>query len=221
MKPFFVLVAITFGLCTLLFVSGPTATAEPKETTVDFNRDVRPILSKNCFACHGSDAAKRARKLRLDVRAVALKPLDDGTTPLVPGDPDQSELFQRITADDDHGRMPPKKNGPRLREAEVAVLKRWIEQGAPYAEHWAFIKPQPRPLPAVQNKTWGKNGLDAWVLARLEQEGLQPSPAADRFTLLRRVSLDLRGLPPTPAEVETLSPGIQRPTLTKRLSIVS
>ncbi len=210
MKPLFASVAITFGLCTLLLVPGPTRTAEPKdappkETTVDFNRDVRPILSKNCFACHGTDAAKRARKLRLDVRSVALKQLDDGTTPLVPGDTDKSELFQRITADDDHGRMPPKKNGPRLSDAEVAVLKRWIEQGALYAEHWAFVKPQSRPLPAIKDKTWNKNGVDAWVLARLEQEGLKPSPEADRFTLLRRVSLDLRGLPPTPEEVDAFA----------------
>ncbi len=194
----------------LLLVPGPTAIAEPqaapkKETPVDYNRDVRPILSKNCFACHGPDASHRARKLRLDVRTAVTKPLDSTFTPIVPGDLDNSELFRRITAEDDLGRMPPKKTGPRLAPAEVAVLKRWIEQGAPYAEHWAFTKPQAQALAAVKDKAWVKNGIDAWVLARLEREGLKPSAEADKFSLLRRVSFDLRGLPPTPAEVDAFA----------------
>jgi hypothetical protein len=211
MKHLFPPLALAFGLCGALFlVPVPIAAAEPKdgapkEAPVDYSRDVRPILSKNCFACHGPDAAHRMRKLRLDVRAEATKQLASTFTPIVPGDLDNSELYRRITAEDDLGRMPPKKAGPRLKPAEVAVLKRWIEQGAPYADHWAFVKPQARPLPEVKDKEWVRNGIDAWVLSRLEKEGLQPAPQADRFALLRRASLDLRGLPPTPEDVDAFA----------------
>src|SRR5262249_49838818 len=115
------------------------------------------------------------------------------------------ELFRRVSADDEADHMPPKETGNRLTPAQVALLKRWIEQGAPYAEHWSFVKPQRPPLPAVKDRSWPKNGLDYFVLARLEQEGLKPTEEADRFTLLRRASLDLRGLPPTPQEVDAFA----------------
>lgn len=173
--------------------------ATPK---VDFNRDVRPILSKNCFACHGQDEAHRARKLRLDRRDAAVKDLPSGVKAIVAGSPDESELVARITEEDEELRMPPKKVGERLSPVEVDVLKRWIGQGAPYADHWAFVKPPSLPLPAVKNPSWPRNGIDFWIVARLDQEGLAPAPEADRDTLLRRVSLDLRGLPPTPQEME-------------------
>ena len=177
----------------------------PKTRTVDFNRDVRPILAKNCFACHGQDEAKRAKGLRLDRREAAVKPLKSGETAIVPGDPDSSELILRITEEDETLRMPPRKTGNRLTPAEVEVLKRWIEQGAEYAPHWALIAPKALPLPEVRDKAWPRNGIDFWILARLEKEGLKPSPEADRYTLLRRVSLDLRGLPPTLARSRTNS----------------
>jgi hypothetical protein len=174
----------------------------PKAGKIDYNLDVRPILAKNCFPCHGQDEAKRAKGLRLDRRDSAVKPLEDGETAIVPGDPDSSELVVKITEDDDTRRMPPRKAGSRLKPSEVDILRRWIEQGAEYAVHWALIAPRALPLPTIQQKTWPRNGIDFWILARLEKEGLQPAPQADFPTLLRRVSLDLRGLPPTPQEVE-------------------
>ena len=124
----------------------PSATKTPK---VDFNREVRPILAKNCFACHGQDEAKRAKGLRLDRREAAVKPLKSGETAIVPGDPDSSELILRITEEDETLRMPPKKHGNRLTPAEVDVLKRWIGEGAEYAAHWALIAPKALPLPDV------------------------------------------------------------------------
>src|SRR5262249_30445292 len=123
-------------------------------------------------------------------------------TAIVPGDPDSSALILRVTEEDETMRMPPRKAGQRLSAAEIDVLQRWIAQGAPYAQHWALVPPDARPLPQLAANAWPRNGIDFWILARLEQEGLQPSPEADRSTLLRRVSLDLRGLPPTPREVE-------------------
>ena len=174
----------------------------PKGAPVDYNRDVRPILSKNCFACHGMDPKKRAAGLRLDVRDEAVRAQKSGITAVVPGTPDDSEMIARVLEADESLRMPPRKAGPRLTPAEVDVLERWVTQGATFAEHWAFVKPQDRPLPTVKDHAWPRNGIDSWILARLEKEGLKPSPEADRFTLLRRASLDLRGLPPSLQEVD-------------------
>jgi len=198
------LLGLFWGLESLI---GPSLSlgAEPgsaKTGRVDYNREVRPILARNCFACHGQDEAKRAKGLRLDRRESAVKPLKSGETAIVPGDPESSELIQKVTDDDETLRMPPRKAGNRLTSTEVEVLERWINQGADYAQHWALIPPQDLPLPAVKHKASPRNGIDFWVLTRLEKEGLGPSPEADRSTLLRRVSLDLRGLPPTPREVE-------------------
>jgi len=168
---------------------------------VDFIREVRPILAKNCFACHGPDEAKRAKGLRLDQRESAIKPLKDGDAAIVPGDPDASTLYLRITEDDDSLRMPPRKTGGRLARPEIDVLRCWLEQGADYARHWALSVPRALPLPQVRATTWPSNGIDFWILARLEKQGLQHSDEADRQVLLRRSSLDLRGLPPTREEV--------------------
>jgi hypothetical protein len=185
---------------------GPGAGAGgTRRGTVDYSREVRPILSKNCFACHGQDEAHRQNGLRLDQRDVATKELKSGAVAVVPGTPDESELIARVTEDDESMRMPPRKAGGRLTKAEVALLRRWIEQGAPYGEHWALVKPQARPLPEVNDRSWPRSPIDYWVLARLEDEGLAPSPEADRFTLLRRASLDLRGLPPSPEEVDAFA----------------
>ncbi len=184
----------------LAMAAGPgDSTAKRK---VDYNREVRPILTKNCFACHGQDEAKRAKGLRLDVREAALKPLENGDVAIVAGDPDSSELIARVTEEDETLRMPPKKTGNRLTPAEVDILRRWIEQGAEYARHWALIPPEALPLPRVHETAWPRNGIDCWILDRLEKEGLKPSPEADGYTLLRRASLDLRGLPPTSEEVD-------------------
>ncbi|MCH7685841.1 MAG: DUF1553 domain-containing protein [Planctomycetes bacterium] len=169
---------------------------------VDFNRQIRPLLSKYCFACHGQDEHKREAGLRLDDRDSALNKLESGEIAIVPGNPQKSELFRRVSTQDDDLRMPPAETGNQLSADEIAVLKKWIEQQASYSRHWSFVSPERPSLPQVKLKSWPRNGIDYFVLTRLETEGLRPSPAADRYTLLRRVSLDLRGLPPSPQEVE-------------------
>lgn len=186
------------GLCG----GAAVAQEQPDRRPVDFNREVRAILSKNCYACHGPDAEHRKAGLRLDVRDQALQKLESGGRAIVPEKPGDSELYVRITADDPEERMPPKKSGRELSAAEVALLKRWIEEGASYAEHWSFVKPVRPAVPAVRNSRWPRNAIDDFVLSRLEQQGLAPAPEADRYTLIRRLSLDLRGLPPTPREVD-------------------
>ena len=169
---------------------------------VDFNRDIRPILSDKCFACHGPDAPAQKVKLRLDSAAAATADLSRGRRAIVPGQPDKSELIKRITHADEEMRMPPSGSGRSLAKQEVELLTEWIKQGAPWQSHWAFVAPVRPPLPSVENTAWPKNAIDAFVLARLEREGLQPAPEADRATLLRRLSFDLTGLPPTPAELD-------------------
>jgi hypothetical protein len=168
---------------------------------VDFNRDVRPILSAKCFQCHGPDDKVRKAGLRLDRRDGATAANRKGRHAVVAGKPDASELYRRITADQDEV-MPPARIGKRLSPQEVNTLKRWIEQGAAYAQHWAYVKPVRPELPAVKDKTWPINPIDYFLLARLEKEGLRPAAPADRWTLARRLALDLTGLPPTLEEVE-------------------
>lgn len=195
MKPLFLSCTI---LACLLIRTSPVRSAE---TPVDFNRDIQPILTKNCFACHGQDDGHRAAKLRLDRRETAILPRKHGAA-IVSGMPEQSLLLQRVVAEDENERMPPVQNGKALKPAEVATLRRWIAQGAPYAEHWAFVKPKRPPLPAVKERDWPRRSVDFFVLAPLDKHGLKPMPEADRPTLLRRLSFDLRGLPPTPREIE-------------------
>jgi Protein of unknown function (DUF1553)/Protein of unknown function (DUF1549)/Concanavalin A-like lectin/glucanases superfamily/Planctomycete cytochrome C len=192
------------GLLALLFLPflfPGTRAAEVLPRVVEFNRDIRPFLSDACFQCHGPDKARRKADLRLDNEDGAFADLG-GHKALVAGRPDQSELFRRITAVEDDKRMPPKKHGPRLTPAQVDLFRRWIEQGAKWQKHWAFLPPIRANLPAVKNTKWVRNGIDAFVLERLEREGLAPAAEAERTTLLRRVTLDLTGLPPTPAEVD-------------------
>jgi hypothetical protein len=165
---------------------------------VHFNRDIRPILSNRCFKCHGPDLKKGG--LNLQDRTGAVKELKSGRVAVVPGKSAESELVRRITSDDPSERMPPVSEP--LSAEQIAKLKSWIDQGAKYEEHWAYVKPVRPALPAVRNKNWPKNGIDYFVLARLEQEGLSPSPEAERATLIRRVSLDVTGLPPSVAEVD-------------------
>ncbi len=174
----------------------------PAASQVDFNRDVVPILSGNCFKCHGPDPEQRQAGLRLDHRDIATKPLDSGETAIVPGKPDQSELVRRVFSNDPDVRMPPPASKKELTDAQKKTLRDWIAAGAVYEPHWSFVAPKQAPLPAVKQKSWPRNPLDYFVLAKLEAEGLHPSPEADRFTLIRRVSLDLIGLPPTPAEAD-------------------
>jgi len=184
------------SLAGLLALLGPALGAEPE---VRFNRDIRPILSNRCFKCHGPDLKKAS--LDLQSRETALAPRGKRGPAIVAGKAAQSRLIERVTASEESERMPPK--GEPLTSDQIAKLRTWIDQGAKYEEHWAYVKPVRPPFPAVKNKAWVRNGIDYFVLARLEQEGLAPSPEADRATLIRRVSLDLTGLPPDVEEIDT------------------
>jgi mono/diheme cytochrome c family protein len=192
-------------LISVFFLGGfvRSSAAEP-DKKVDFSRDVKPILAKNCFACHGPDDAHRAVGLRFDQREIALKGTKKGAA-LSPGKPDASRIIVRVTAADADDRMPPKETGHKLTEEQIATLKKWIAQGAEYSQHWAFVKPSRPEVPAVQNKAWAKNSIDYFILQQVEQAGLQPMTPADKYILLRRLSLDLRGLPPTPQEFEAFA----------------
>jgi Protein of unknown function (DUF1553)/Protein of unknown function (DUF1549)/Concanavalin A-like lectin/glucanases superfamily/Planctomycete cytochrome C len=169
---------------------------------IQFNRDIRPILSGRCFACHGPDDSKRQSKLRLDLETTAKGDLG-GHAAVVPGDPGSSEMIRRVSSSDLARRMPPAWSGAaKLPDREIELLTRWIAQGAPWQKHWSFIPPVRPDLPAVSDRAWPKNPVDNFVMARLDHEGLKPSPEANQRTLLRRVSFDLTGLPPTLAEVK-------------------
>lgn len=169
---------------------------------VDFARDVRPILSGICFKCHGPDPATRKGGLRLDIREEALKPAKSGDKAIVPGKPKESAIIARIFTTDETDLMPPPESKHPLTEAQKEILKQWVQQGAEYQPHWAFTAPKQAPLPKVKDRKWPVNGLDYFVLARLEQEKLKPAKEADRYTLIRRVYLDLVGYPPTPEQVQ-------------------
>jgi hypothetical protein len=174
-----------------------------KAGRVDFDRDIRPLLSDHCYACHGPDKDKRKAGLRLDVKADALRPLESGGFALVPGHPEQSRLLKLISLPlDDEDHMPPRRFGKPLNPAQITLLRRWIEQGAPWAEHWSYVPPRRSEVPAVRKRRWPHHEVDRFVLARLEQERLEPNAEADRYTLVRRLSLDLTGLPPSLAEVD-------------------
>ena len=169
---------------------------------VEFNRDIRPLLSENCLKCHGPDAASRKANLRLDTKDGAFKEYDKGLVAVVPGNLEKSELWKRIVTSDRDDLMPPAKSGKKLSKPQIETFKRWIQQGADWQGHWAFLPIRKPAVPSTRIAGWGRNPLDAFVLSRLEAEGLTPSAEADRATLARRVTLDLTGLPPTPAEVD-------------------
>jgi mono/diheme cytochrome c family protein len=174
---------------------GPAIPAKPAGR-IDFNRDIRPILSDNCFACHGPDAKKRKADLRLDVRDAGLEGV------LTPGKPAESELVKRLLATEPSKRMPPAKFKKTLSAQQIDLVRRWVEEGAVWSEHWAYVAPKRAPLPRVKQASWPRNAVDHFLLAKLEASGLAPGPEADKVTLLRRVTLDLTGLPPTPREVD-------------------
>ncbi len=190
------------GLVAWIFgaVVGSAHAAEPLPEKVDFNRDIRPILTKKCFKCHGPGAKNSQTDLRFDRKANAFQDLG-GYRAIVPGKPGASELYKRITADDPANRMPPADSGKTLTDREVKLFKRWIKQGAPWEKQWALIPPERPTPPEVDREDWPRNPIDYFVLDKLEDKGLTPSSAADKRTLLRRVTLDLTGLPPTPAEL--------------------
>ncbi|MCZ6792604.1 MAG: DUF1549 domain-containing protein, partial [Planctomycetota bacterium] len=164
---------------------------------MDFARDIRPLFAARCFECHGPD--KRRGGLRFDRSEDAFRRLRSGRFAIVPGDPGKSRLLELVQSDDEEEFMPPK--GERLKPREIEALRRWIAGGAPWIEHWAFSAPERPPLPAVANRGWPRVPIDHFVLARLERESLSPSPEAPPSALVRRLSFDLTGLPPTPEEI--------------------
>ena len=183
---------------------------------LDFNQDVQPILASNCFSCHGPDPAARKAGLRLDLEESAFRKRPGKPDAIVPGHPEQSEMIKRIESRDPHRLMPqdPRGAAKPMKPEEIAVLRQWIAEGAHYKPHWAFDKPLRVAVPEIQLRTSGPskasanlvlavNPIDNFILARLNKEGLQPSPEADKRTLIRRVTLDLTGLLPTQQEVNT------------------
>ncbi|HEY3392564.1 MAG TPA: PSD1 and planctomycete cytochrome C domain-containing protein [Lacipirellulaceae bacterium] len=188
-------------LLALLAINIAPLAASANEPKLDFNRDIRPILSENCFECHGFDEKARQADLRLDIAESALAERE-GVPAIVAGHPDKSELWRRITSDDEAEMMPPPDSHRALKPEQKETLRRWIEQGAVYARHWSFIPPVKATPPPVSNKSWPRNEIDHFVHARLDAEGIQPSAAADRRTIIRRLHLDLTGLPPSAEEVE-------------------
>jgi hypothetical protein len=169
---------------------------------IDFNRDIRPILSDRCFACHGPDEGSRESGLNLEAESEATAELASGGRAIVPGKPEESLLLERVKSDDESYRMPPSELHSRVTDEEIALLERWIQQGATYDRHWSF-KPLPAsiPPPVVNDEAWSVSPMDRFVMARLESEGLEPAAPADQATWLRRVTFDLTGLPPTPKEL--------------------
>ncbi len=191
-------------------ILGRSVTAAPASSAasakapvaIDFNRDIRPILSENCFSCHGPDEGRRKSGLRLDLESEAFKPLKSGNRALIPGDVEHSTLLTRLVTHDQDELMPPPKSGKKLSEREIALLKSWVQAGAKWKQHWSFLPPETATVPKPKNSKWVRNPIDAFVADRLERAGLEPAPEADRATLIRRVKFDLTGLPPTIEEVD-------------------
>jgi len=189
-------IVITAGALASQGAPKPQVPKRSPMAAPDFNTEVRPVLANHCFKCHGPDEKKRMAGLRLDLREAAV-----AKRALVPGKPEASELIRRILATD-AGVMPPAHTKNPLSDADKQILKRWVASGGEYRPHWAFVAPKQAPLPPVKLKSWPRNPIDYFILSRLEKEGLKPSPETDRYTLVRRVYLDLVGLPPTPEETE-------------------
>ncbi len=192
---------MTIPTLTAALVILLTLAVAPGRAAVDFNRDIRPVLSDNCYHCHGPDVKTRKADLRLDTKDGAFR-VKNGKSVIVPGNASRSELHRRLVTSDADDLMPPPKSHRQLTPAQIDLVRRWIDEGANWSQHWAFIPPARPAIPAVKNTAWPRNAIDHFVLAELERNNLSPSPAAPPETLLRRVTLDLTGLPPTPAEVD-------------------
>jgi mono/diheme cytochrome c family protein len=191
-------------LATAAGCNGKPSGAASSQQHLDFNQDVQPILASNCFSCHGPDPEMRKANLRLDLEESAFKKRPGKPDAIVPGHPEKSELIRRIESKDPHYLMPQTSLGEAkpMKPQEIAILKQWVAEGAHYRPHWAFEKPVRAAVPQVKAAGWGQNPIDAFVRNRLNKEGLHPSPEADKHTLIRRVTLDLTGLLPTPEEVD-------------------
>ena len=197
--------ALVLGVGVLLAAASAVRGGDP----IDFNRDIRPILSDRCLKCHGFDEPNRKGGLRLDTREGITAPAESGVAPVISGDPSASALMDRVSHADPDLRMPPADAGPPLTAAQIEKLRAWIAQGAAWSPHWALAKPQRPPLPRVRDKEWGSHPVDRFLLARMESAGVQPSLPADRRTVVRRLHLDLLGLPPSPAEVASAVDDVQ------------
>lgn len=197
-KPLLIMLAVLLG-CGAFQVSGPAVSERLNE--VHYNRDIRPILAEACFPCHGPDPASRKAKMRFDREESFFEKREHGQV-VVKGQPLASLLYQRISTDDKSDVMPPLDAHVQLKPAQKMMLRAWIEQGAEWQKHWAFLVPDRPPVPKVSDETWVRNPIDGYVLAAIEANNLHPTPEADRRTLARRLSLDLTGLPPTPAMVD-------------------
>lgn len=191
----------TILCCQFVVLTCQVAIAERSES-VDFNSQIRPILSDNCFFCHGPDAAHREGGLRLDQKEAAFGEGDSGMVAIIPGDPDSSEIMQRITETDPELHMPKIESGKQLEDAEIELLRRWIEQGAEWDDHWAYRTPKKIDFPTTTDEQWPNSIADSYILARLDQESIAPARDADPVTLIRRLHIDLTGLPPEPEAVE-------------------
>lgn len=188
---------VSVALAAVVFTGSAFA-----DGTTQFNRDILPVLSLNCFPCHGPDANTRKREIRFDTKAGLFGKTLDGANLLVPGKPDESELFKRIVHPDVSEKMPPADSKLQMSEKEIAAFRKWIEEGAVWQGHWAFIPPVKPAVPQSTDPAWTKNEIDNFILERLDRAGLKPSAEADKEALIRRVSLDLTGLPPTPSEID-------------------
>jgi len=210
--------AVALALCVAMFgkLQGQNdREAGQARDAVLFQRDIRPLLSESCLQCHGPDEGKREAELRLDTRD-GLFAEREGKRVVVPGDTAASEIVRRITADDPDERMPPADSDRTLTPAQIELIRRWIEQGATWERHWSLVTPIRPALPAVESRDWPRGAIDAFVLARLEREGLAPSPEADKWALVRRATLDLTGLPPTLDEADAFVAD-ERPDAYERL----
>ncbi len=187
---------------TSALIDGDGTDPARRSDKVDFNRDIRPIISNNCYACHGPDGEARKAGVRFDIPSGAVTPAKDGKIPVVAGHPEQSEMYARITAADPDDRMPPASFGKTLTPAQIELIRKWIEQGGKYERHWSLVPPTRPALPQVSEPSWPRNGIDAFIMDRLDEAGLAPSPEAENARLLRRVTLDLTGLPPTIEELD-------------------
>lgn len=203
------IVGLVFVVTPILMFQGCSSendsfSGDPLPDVVDYNQHVRGIMSETCFTCHGPDEAAREAELSLHTQEGAFAPLesDESLYAIVPGEPHESEFYKRLASEDPNYMMPPPTSNLSLTDREIAILERWIEQGAEYKPHWAFIPQEQQKLPEVTNNGWPVNEIDKFVLAKIEKEGMEPSPKADREKLLRRVSFDLTGLPPTVEELD-------------------
>jgi len=207
------LAAAALGVCLPVGCRRGGTSARPASTALvsaavrptEFNKDIEPILSENCYACHGPDPGSRKAELRLDRAVFAFAAHEHSGPAIVPHDPDHSPLVLRVSTRDVKQVMPPPEAHKTLNGQQIALLRRWIKEGAPYQDHWSFIPPQRPPVPVPAQPAWAHTPIDRFILERLDREGLSPAPAADRWTLIRRVTFDLTGLPPTPAEADAFA----------------